>query len=1309
MRGPRRGTAGRVGPGRVGQGCPEVGRWPGHGGGRRRRALAGVLASAVALAGAIVPAHQAAAAPGDITTIPAPSRAQPATSVSQRPAAVAVRTAAGATTVYVADDTAVRAVDVAGGQETVVAVVGRSPTTEFAGLAVSVSGTVYLARDAEHLVRRVDPAGTTTIVAGIGVRGYSGDGGPATSALLSYPSGLAVDASGNLYIADAGNNRIRRVAPDGTITTVAGTAAPGFSGDDGPATSAQLNFPVGVAVDGPDLYIADSGNNRVRRVDASGTITTVAGDGSTTQLSFPSAVAVGPGGVYVADSANHRVRRVAAGATLETVAGGAGPCPSPASPCGDGGPAAAGLLATPLSVADGGGDVYVADTGDNRVRRITAGVISTLAGDGVRTQLSGPEGVAVDSAGNVFVADTANNRIRIIDPSGAMTTVAGTGVGGFLGDGGPATAARFDGPRAVAVGAGGDLYISDTFSNRIRRVDPDGIVSTVAGTGAACVLATSPCGDGGPATSAQLNHPRGIGIDRAGNLFVADSGDNRVRRVAPDGTITTVAGDGTTTQFDHPIDVAVDGTTGGLYVVDGLGPSRVRRVSAAGMVENVPVNTGTPLMLLSVAVAPSGTLFISAIVGGTKGHRVFRVDGSGEAAVVAGGAGDSCTSPSDPCGDGGPATAARLNTPSDVVVDGTGNLFIADSGDDRIRRVAAPPGPTRAVTATAGSGQGALVGDAFATALQVRVTDAGGPAPGVAVTFTAPGSGPSGAFSGGSTTATVATGPDGLATAPPFTANFTPGPPSFTVVAAAPAPPDGTPGPAAARFELTNLARTPSAIAVAAGSGQFAQRGTAFATPLTAVVSDAAGRPVGDVEVTFTAPPGGPGGTFDGAATATVRTSPSGHATAEFTANAEVGAYTVSATAAAAVALFALTNTGPPAHLGVAAGTGQSAVVTEAFAAALQVVVTDSGGRPVPGVRVTFTAPPDGASGSFPAGRSVTVASDAGGVATAPVFTANATDGAYAVAASTAGAGPASLALANTRRPATVVVVAGSFQGATAGAAFATALKAAVRDVGGKPVADAVVTFSAPGAGAGGSFPGGATTATASTGGDGLATAPTFTANAVMGTYVVEARVGGVAAPASFSLTNTAADAPPTTTPPTATPSGKGYWLVASDGGVFAFGDARFFGSTGALRLAQPVVGMAPTPSGKGYWLVASDGGVFALGDARFFGSTGALRLTQPVVGMAPTPSGNGYWLVASDGGVFAFGDARFFGSTGALRLTRPVVGMAATPSGNGYWLVAGDGGVFAFGDARFAGSTGALRLTRPVVAGAARARPSSR
>jgi hypothetical protein len=192
------------------------------------------------------------------------------------------------------------------------------------------------------------------------------------------------------------------------------------------------------------------------------------------------------------------------------------------------------------------------------------------------------------------------------------------------------------------------------------------------------------------------------------------------------------------------------------------------------------------------------------------------------------------------------------------------------------------------------------------------------------------------------------------------------------------------------------------------------------------------------------------------------------------------------------------------------------------------------------------------------------------------------------------------------------------------------------------------------------------------------------------------------APPGRRDVTVTNGDGGTTTCGACFTAVGQGYWLVASDGGIFSFGDAPFAGSAGGKPINKPIVGMAPTPSGLGYWLVASDGGIFNYGDAGFLGSAAGVTLNQPIVGMAPTPSGRGYWLVASDGGIFAYGDARFFGSTGRLPLTRPIVGIAASPSGKGYWLVGSDGGVFAFGDARFFGSTGDVRLNQPIVAMAA-------
>ena len=166
----------------------------------------------------------------------------------------------------------------------------------------------------------------------------------------------------------------------------------------------------------------------------------------------------------------------------------------------------------------------------------------------------------------------------------------------------------------------------------------------------------------------------------------------------------------------------------------------------------------------------------------------------------------------------------------------------------------------------------------------------------------------------------------------------------------------------------------------------------------------------------------------------------------------------------------------------------------------------------------------------------------------------------------------------------------------------------------------------------------------------------------------------------------------------TDTPGGQGYWLSASDGGIFTFGDAKFYGSTGSMVLNKPIVSMAATPDGKGYWLVASDGGIFTFGDATFYGSTGNMVLNKPIVGMAATPDGKGYWLVASDGGIFTFGDAKFYGSTGSMVLNKPIVGMATSPDGKGYWLVASDGGIFTFGDAKFYGSTGSMVLNKPIV-----------
>jgi hypothetical protein len=369
------------------------------------------------------------------------------------------------------------------------------------GLLLAVALSVLPATDARAAV------GDITTVAGSGPAGsgtgaFSGDGGPATSAQLSEPAGAAVDAAGNLFIADQLNNRVRKVtAATGVITTVAGTGTAGFSGDGGPASSATLSGPSGVAVDAAgNLFIADVNNHRVRKVAAAtGVITTVAGTGipgfagdggpaTSAQLDFPTSVAVdGAGNLFIADINNHRIRKVAAATgVITTVAGGGNSFP------GDGG------LATSAS-------------------------------------LRGHIGLAIDAAGNLFIADHFNSRVRkVATATGVITTVAGSGTagfGGFSGDGGPATSANLSGPSGVAVDAAGNLFIADVNNHRVRKVAAaTGVITTVAGSGTAGFGGFS--GDGGPAASAQFNHPIGVAVDSAGNLFIADMLNHRVRRVA---------------------------------------------------------------------------------------------------------------------------------------------------------------------------------------------------------------------------------------------------------------------------------------------------------------------------------------------------------------------------------------------------------------------------------------------------------------------------------------------------------------------------------------------------------------------------------------------------------------------------------------------------------------------------------------------------------------------------------------------------------------------------------------------------------
>jgi hypothetical protein len=320
--------------------------------------------------------------------------------------------------------------------------------------------------------------GTISTVAGDGKDGYNGDDIKATGAEID-PFGVAVDSSGNLYIADAGNQRIRMVNSAGVISTIAGNGTAGFSGDGGPATSAMLDDAFGVAVDGSgNLYIADYNNNRVRKVTPNGVISTVAGIGTAgysgdggpatnAELFAPFNVAVdSSGSLYIADSANSRVRKVTPAGVISTVAGNGSPGYS-----GDGGAATSAQLWNPLGVAvDSSGNLYIADNYNNCIRKVTpAGVISTISQSSVG--LNNPEGVAVDNLGGLlYVADTNNSRVLVMTPNGQFSTSAGNGNGGFAGDGGDSLSAQLAYPSAVAVDSVGNLYIADTLNYRIRKV-----------------------------------------------------------------------------------------------------------------------------------------------------------------------------------------------------------------------------------------------------------------------------------------------------------------------------------------------------------------------------------------------------------------------------------------------------------------------------------------------------------------------------------------------------------------------------------------------------------------------------------------------------------------------------------------------------------------------------------------------------------------------------------------------------------------------------------------------------------------------
>jgi uncharacterized protein (TIGR03437 family) len=522
-------------------------------------------------------------------------------------------------------------------------------------LAVDGAGNVYFVAGATIL--KLDPQGIVNRIAGTGRYGYSGDGGPATSAQLAGPVGLAADGAGNLFFVDAG--RVRRIAPSGTISTVAGTGTDGYSVDGGPAVSAQLSSPYAIAVDGAgNLYIADTGKN-IRKVSRNGIITTVAGNGTE---GFS----------------------------------------------GDGGPATSAELLYPSSLAvDNAGNLYIADAGNLRIRKVTpGGIISTVAGDGesgysgdggpaTDAKFTYPQTIAADSAGNLYIADcdydSGNARIRMVSTSGIMSTVAGNGNPGFSGDGGLATSAQLNGSEAVAVDAAGDIFIADSYNGRLRKVSPDGIINTIAGSNEL----PSVSGDGGPAVRATLlNQPRSLTVDAAGNLFILE---NSIRKVSPDGIISTVASVGGNALAE---DAAGNFYAGGLKIIKVSANGTVSTVTAAGA-------TAAGVGAYGMAVDVAGNLFVGS------GAALSKVSPGGAVSTVAGGG-------KDVPGDDGPATSALLNNVTGVALDGAGNLFFSETYGHRVRKVS----PDGIITTVAGTGTAGVSGDGGpATSAQLNGPD----------------------------------------------------------------------------------------------------------------------------------------------------------------------------------------------------------------------------------------------------------------------------------------------------------------------------------------------------------------------------------------------------------------------------------------------------------------------------------------------------------------------------------------------------------------------------------------------------------